>query len=445
VTCLFPILRLPLAVLVLGMLAAPPHTAARTHVIRRGETLSSIATMYGISVDELANANRLRNADMVKRGQKITVPDTSGANWTASHTVAQGETLSSIAAHYGVSVAELARANHLRDADLVHRGAALIVPSKKPAAAAPKPAASAAGPDASKPELSGQRTHTVKPRETVSSIAAAYGVTVRDLAAANKLRDADLLHPGQKLSIPQGAPAFIEHSVSKGESLATIATRYKVALADIRAANPLDDPNLISPGQVLRIPASDTALAESDPAAARPAEAARATSGPRRRLPFAIRAAIDSARVAPGRWKNIVVHHSGTDVGSGKGMDRYHREERNMENGLAYHFVIGNGNGMTDGSIFVGRRWNEQLDGGHVASHDLNHVSIGICLVGDLERAPPSRRQMQSLEALVRALMARTRLDSSTFTTHRLIHPKHTLCPGKHFPTEQFQRLLQGS
>ena len=154
-------------------------------------------------------------------------------------------------------------------------------------------------------------------------------------------------------------------------------------------------------------------------------------------------AAIQSARVKSGRWKNIVVHHSGTRVGSGKGMDRYHREERHMENGLAYHFVIGNGRGMTDGSIFVGRRWNEQLDGGHVASADLNQISIGICLVGDFQNHPPSRKQMESLEALVRALMSRTGLDYRAFTTHRLIHPKHTLCPGKHFPTEHFRQLLR--
>ena len=45
-----------------------------------------------------------------------------------------------------------------------------------------------------------------------------------------------------------------------------------------------------------------------------------------------------------------------------KGMDRYHRDERHMEHGLAYHFVIGNGNGMGDGEIGVGQRWIEDLN-----------------------------------------------------------------------------------
>ncbi|MGH8017040.1 MAG: LysM peptidoglycan-binding domain-containing protein [Opitutaceae bacterium] len=427
------ILRLLAGVFVCGLLTAVFAEAARTHVVQRGETLSSIAVKYGVTVAELSRANRLRDADMLRRGQKLVVPGSEGASWTGSHTVSPGETLSSIAALYRVPVDDLTAANNLRNADFVRRGQVLLVPAVE-GATSPRPA------DPGAPA----QVHTVQRRDTLSSIAAAYGVTVRDLARANKLRDADLLHPGQKLDIPAGAPAFIEHSVSRGESLASIASRYKVALADIRAANTLRDPDFISPGQVLRIPASDTALPENEPAR-RSSSSARATSDPRHRLPAAIRAAIDSAKVERRRWKNIVVHHSGTSVGSGKGMDRYHREERRMENGLAYHFVIGNGRGMTDGSIFVGRRWNEQLDGGHVVSPELNHISIGICLVGDFQKRPPSRRQMESLEALVGALMKRADLDYTAFTTHRLIHPRHTLCPGKHFPTEHFRQLLRAN
>ena len=70
------------------------------------------------------------------------------------------------------------------------------------------------------------------------------------------------------------------------------------------------------------------------------------------------------------------------DTGTVKGMDRYHREVRHMENGLAYHFVIGNGSGMGDGDIGIGSRWTKQLDGGHLTSERQNQVSLGICLVG---------------------------------------------------------------
>ncbi|RME72513.1 MAG: LysM peptidoglycan-binding domain-containing protein, partial [Verrucomicrobia bacterium] len=285
------------------------------------------------------------------------------------------------------------------------------------------------------------RTHIVRRGETLSAIAAAYGVTVRDLRRQNHLANADLLKPGQKLSIPAGATAFIEHRVAKGESLASIAERYKVAVADIRAANTLKNPNLIQPGQILRIPASDSAMEDAMPGKA--SAPAKRPADPRRTLPATVQAAIDSAPVRRGRWKYIVIHHSAMDVGSAKGMDRYHREERGMENGLAYHFVIGNGHGMREGAVFVGRRWNEQLDGGHLAIPKLNANSIGICLVGNFQNKRPSKKQLDVLEALVRALQKKTGIPDKRVTTHRLIHKKHTECPGKMFPYEEFMRRLR--
>src|SRR5580765_4139378 len=69
--------------------------------------------------------------------------------------------------------------------------------------------------------------------------------------------------------------------------------------------------------------------------------------------------------IAPGRWRWIVVHHSGIKYGNAEIYDRQHRE-RGMENGLSYHFVIGNGIDSGDGEIEVGGRWLKQLKGGHV-------------------------------------------------------------------------------
>ncbi len=49
------------------------------------------------------------------------------------------------------------------------------------------------------------------------------------------------------------------------------------------------------------------------------------------------------AAAAPGRWTQIVVHHTGTAAGTPAAIDRNHREVRKWENGLGYHFLIGNG------------------------------------------------------------------------------------------------------
>jgi LysM repeat protein len=299
------------------------------------------------------------------------------------------------------------------------------------------------------------RTHVVKSGETLSTIAAAYGVSTAQLARANKLRDADLVRKGQKLLVPDKAGSFIEHRVARGESLDKLAKRYRVTVAEIRAYNVLRDPDHIVIGQVLRIPvlapvAPPPSIARTNPPPAqsapnppRSAPPPPRPADPRRMLPAAIQAEVDAVRVAPGRWQHIVIHHSATDEGSGKGMDRYHREERHMENGLAYHFAIGNGNGMPDGEIYVSKRWREQLDGGHLAIPALNANSLGICLVGDFQKSRPTTRQLDALEALIRALERRTGLGVRAVTTHKLIHKQHTQCPGRHFPTDAFIKRLK--
>ena len=163
------------------------------------------------------------------------------------------------------------------------------------------------------------------------------------------------------------------------------------------------------------------------------------------RLPASVQHAIDRAPVRPGRWQYIVIHHSGVDTGTVKAMDHYHREVRHMENGLAYDFVIGNGSGMGDGEIAVGPRWIRQLDGGHLASEAQNKIALGICLVGNFDDHTPSARQLQSLRALVEALMARCRLTPSAVKTHQEINIIHTRCPGVRFPTNSFLASLRAS
>src|SRR5207302_1491235 len=83
-------------------------------------------------------------------------------------------------------------------------------------------------------------------------------------------------------------------------------------------------------------------------------------------LTRSVRDQIDRAPVARGRWQFIVVHNSGTRQGNAAAFDYYHRHIRRMQNGLAYHFVIGNGTSTGNGQIEVGDRWRRQINGGHV-------------------------------------------------------------------------------
>jgi LysM repeat protein len=209
------------------------------------------------------------------------------------------------------------------------------------------------------------------------------------------------------------------YSVRKGDTLTRLAKRYDVSVAELAARNRLRATDKLYIGQGLVVPGRST-----DPGILT--------------LPTAVRRELAGVRVTAGKWKHIVIHHSGTYMGTVKGMDRFHREERHMENGLAYHFVIGNGNGMGDGEIAVGHRWTEQLDGGHLRSDELNAVSIGICLVGDFEHARPTAKQMDSLRALIHDLLGRCKLGAGSICTHQQINTLYTRCPGRQFPTEAF-------
>lgn len=156
-----------------------------------------------------------------------------------------------------------------------------------------------------------------------------------------------------------------------------------------------------------------------------------------------VRRAIDQAPVRRGQWQYIIIHNSSTRQGSARIFDAYHRNVRKMPNGLAYHFVIGNGRGAGDGEIEVGARWHKQLQGGHVASNYLNRIAIGICLVGDFNRDLPTRAQMEALEELVdylRARVGKTRGRPAAVRGHKQVNPRPTDCPGDRFDLRWLRR-----
>jgi len=162
-----------------------------------------------------------------------------------------------------------------------------------------------------------------------------------------------------------------------------------------------------------------------------------------RYLTPSVRRAIDKARVRKGRWKYIIIHNSGTRQGNARAFDNYHRRVRKMQNGLAYHFVIGNGTSSGDGEIEIGPRWTKQLNGGHVASDYLNNIALGICLVGDFNRDAVSKNQLEALKELtdyLRNRVGKIKSKRSIVVPHKLINPKPTDCPGDRFPYQWLQR-----
>ncbi len=305
------------------------------------------------------------------------------------YVVEKNDTLSEIARANNISTRALARANGLEDTDLLLPGQRLRIP---------------------------QRTtdYTVQKGDSLATIAEKHGVSVEALVEINDLNNPDKIRVGQKLAIP-GASVARRYVVKKGDFLSEIARRYHVPIRRLARYNGLEQPDKLNIGQTLFIP-----------------------KGKRNRpkipsLRSGVRQSLEQIRVKPERWKYIVIHHTAKRMGTPEGIDYYHRHERHMEHGFAYHFLIGNGNGMRDGSIFVSHRWRRQIHGGHLASHRLNNISIGIALIGNFTEHNPTPKQMRSLAALTHYLIEKCHIRPADLQSHREINPEPTRCPGDHF------------
>ncbi|RPG87522.1 MAG: LysM peptidoglycan-binding domain-containing protein [Coraliomargarita sp. TMED73] len=209
------------------------------------------------------------------------------------------------------------------------------------------------------------------------------------------------------------------HTVSKGDTLSRLARKYNTTVRAIQQTNGLQG-DLIRIGQKLLIPASGGSTAQTD-------------------LLRNVRAINAGIPVRPKLWNTIVVHHSAVKFGNAAKYDAGHRR-RGMKNGLAYHFVIGNGIDSGDGEIEIGPRWRKQLLGGHLKSYRLNQSAIGICLVGNFEETRPSKKQIQALTQLVDWLQREVLRKRTRFAGHKELPGEKTVCPGKYFPLKPLHR-----
>ena len=146
------------------------------------------------------------------------------------------------------------------------------------------------------------------------------------------------------------------------------------------------------------------------------------------------------------RWEGIVIHHSAGDFGDAAAFDREHKK-RGWD-GLGYHFVINNGHNRhrkADGLVEVGRRWRKQGTGAHCRpkgnrSNYWNEHTVGICLVGNFDKARPTAQQWQSLLRLVRFLQRRYGIRANQIKGHGEIMA--TACPGRFFPMAQLRQTV---
>jgi len=224
------------------------------------------------------------------------------------YVVKAGDSLSKIAVRHGVNFRELAELNQITDPNKIRIGQKLILPDyAKPSQSQPaaKPAASA------KPKAAAGEggTYEVKAGDSLSKIAVAHKVALKDLAAANQITDYNKIRIGQKLVIPGAAKAeapkaeapkpeapkaeaaepeaaeaaapaaveaapvpapapeaaapetpaadqadMLEYTVQDGDTVDSIARLFVVRQDEIRRVNNLAPGQEVSPAQRIRIP-----------------------------------------------------------------------------------------------------------------------------------------------------------------------------------------------
>jgi len=126
-----------------------------------------------------------------------------------SYVIQSGDTLSSIARRFGVSVSAITTANNIVNPNLIFAGQTLVIPGAEPSGGTGGPTNSppAPAPPPSTGPPTSATTYVIKPGETLSRIAIAHGVSVAALVQANSISNPNLIYSGQVLTIPETSGA----------------------------------------------------------------------------------------------------------------------------------------------------------------------------------------------------------------------------------------------
>lgn len=160
--------------------------------------------------------------------------------------VKSGDCLSKIGSNLGVDWRDIANANGIVSPYTIYVGQTLIIPGGSTPAPAP-----------SQPSNSGT-TYTVKSGDTLSSIAAKFGTTYQKIAADNGIANPNIIYPGQVLKINGGGSTQTNNTgrtyvVKSGDTLSGIAAKFGTTYQKIARDNNIANPNVIYPGQKLII------------------------------------------------------------------------------------------------------------------------------------------------------------------------------------------------
>ncbi|PWN56823.1 lytic transglycosylase [Abyssibacter profundi] len=173
-----------------------------------------------------------------------SLPASQRVTWTR-HRVQAGDTLSELAEDFDTTVGVIRSINAL-EGHRIRIGQVLMIPGGAKQAVAGLPAGQ---------RSSGARFYKVRAGDSLWSIARKHDIHVADLTRWNRLSSRTVIRPGQTLVVtsPSRTERTVYYTVRSGDSLGSIAKRYRVRTSDIVAINKLSSPDRLKPGQRLKI------------------------------------------------------------------------------------------------------------------------------------------------------------------------------------------------
>lgn len=182
-------------------------SAPARYTVKEGDSVSGIAGRYGLSTAAVLAMNGLGWKSVIHPGQVLVLSKSATAiaptpshNASSSYTIAQGDTISGVAARHGVPTRSVLAANGLTEQSIVYPGQRIVIPSGASAvASAPSSSPAQTG--------TGAGVHTIAPGETATTIAQKHGVSVAALLSTNGLTATSTIYAGQTLTVPSAQPA----------------------------------------------------------------------------------------------------------------------------------------------------------------------------------------------------------------------------------------------
>ena len=224
------------------------------YTVQEGDTLTSIAQKYDTTVHEITVTNSIVNPNLIYVGEVLKIYPGNRSIikrkkvFATTYIVQSGDTLTSIAIKFDTTVQAIAELNDLQNPNLIYVGEILKIPTN------------------SRGNLSAPssrhyiKTYIVQSGDTLTSIAKKFNTTVDKIALLNNITNPNLIYPGQILKIETSINSSIRgynfntmYTVQKGDTLLGISRKLDVDYKELIQKNDITNSNLIYTGEVLKI------------------------------------------------------------------------------------------------------------------------------------------------------------------------------------------------